>query len=148
MADVEHTLDRLGVGPVVLLGHSMGARVCIPLAVRMGPRCLGLIIEDMDVRPRRERAATARQLDKLRAFRQRQPDKEGAYAELEKFGYERRRTAPWIENTPGRVFPYEGEGGGWFIGIHPLASHTEVGTLLATTDAREALPRLREGIER
>jgi pimeloyl-ACP methyl ester carboxylesterase len=38
------------------VGHSMGARVCIPFAVRLGLRCRGLVIEDMDVRPRRARS--------------------------------------------------------------------------------------------
>ena len=69
VGDVVHTLDHLGLEEVVLLGHSMGGRLSVPLAVKLGARCRGLVIEDMDMRPRRGRIASAQRLKAMEGFR-------------------------------------------------------------------------------
>lgn len=137
-----------GPVPVCLgaaVGHSQGARVCIPLALQLGAKCLGLVIEDMDLRPRKPRDELSEEMrQRMEGFRGRYPDEESMYGEMEGVGYDRERVKAWVEGG-GRIWR---EGHEYVVGIHPLASHREVNALLATSEARDCFPRLRKDIDR
>lgn len=54
-ADILDLLDQSGISEFSVLGHSLGARTAIRLAEMSRPRCVALIIEDMEARSRSER---------------------------------------------------------------------------------------------
>ena len=56
-AAVAHTLEPLRLGPVVLVGHSMGCRVVLDAALRLGEDVVGLVLVDGSLRGAGEREA-------------------------------------------------------------------------------------------
>jgi pimeloyl-ACP methyl ester carboxylesterase len=121
VADLKATVDRhhlLENGKkIVLVGHSMGGRIAMAYAAAYPDTLAGVIIEDMDIKPRAVPAMEPAEVAKRRAFCREFPSWEAAAATLQEFGYGANRVAGWRKDK--RVF--QRDDGSWWSGINPMA---------------------------
>lgn len=98
LGDEEYTLDQLAedvhqfamehkLNQFVLVGHSMGSRVCIAYASKHPGKVKAIAIEDMDLLPREKRDLTAGEVEKLKQFKQVHATELEARQELEQYNH-------------------------------------------------------------
>jgi len=145
--DMRATIKGMTNRRLILVGHSMGARVAMRYAADYPEDIGALIVEDMDTRPREYEEPSDEELERMRAFTPSFETKEELDEALSSFGYADDRIAAWWES--GRLV--EKEKGVW-SGVNPLAHHLAMKNVLASTDASDAWKSLakhngREGFD-
>jgi len=119
-ADVRFTVvENLGLPPpFVLVGHSMGGRVAMQYGADYPQDLCGLVIEDMDVQPRRATFFTPDDLEERRAFSRQHDSWESLKASLSRW-YDPDRIDGW--RNDGRLFKQQDDR--WYSGINPMAHY-------------------------
>jgi len=133
---ITHNIPR----PFVLCGHSMGGMVVMRYAAQYPSDLSALVIEDMDIRPRRNRPFTASEFKRHEKFSRFFPSAEIAKATLVSFGYAPERVDGWFKT--GRVYPVEG---GYWSNINPMARYLACQHVLSSSDARKAFSSISTG---
>lgn len=144
--DILHTIDQLGIQRCVLVGYSLGARLAVPVALGLGQRSCGIVIEDIDMIPRIGGIEQA-ELDRCRRFEQWHKSKDDIYGELQKFGYQRSLVDRMFKD--GIIHQTEKDGETmWYIGVHPLVSKLEFHEILACEDGEILFAELKNAVFR
>jgi len=117
MDDVQKCLDDNFAEQkrVILLGHSMGARIALAYAAKYPDRVACLIMEDMDVdrRPVSDASFCVPQSDT--PFAKQFATKEAAIEALQKANYPQDRIDRWLND--GRI--HQQDDGTWWSGVNP-----------------------------
>ncbi|CAB9497701.1 Alpha beta hydrolase [Seminavis robusta] len=102
---------------LVLLGHSMGARVALAFAATYPERVACLIMEDMDIGRRRITEAPFVVPKPSTPFSRSFPTRKDAMEALVQAGYPQDRIDRWIQD--GRIFPNNKNNSGWWSSVNP-----------------------------
>jgi hypothetical protein len=141
-----HTIDEIGIDRCVIVGYSLGARLAVPVALGLGRRSCGIVIEDIDMIPRMGGIEQA-ELERCRKFEQWHKSKDDIYSELQQFGYERGLVDRMFQNGIIRQQEKDGEAM-WYIGVHPLVSKLEFHEILACEDSEILFAELHNAVNR
>jgi 2-succinyl-6-hydroxy-2,4-cyclohexadiene-1-carboxylate synthase len=140
VADIDRFVKEKGLKQVVLVSHSMGARIAMAYARRFPEKVRNLIIEDMDAKPREPIQLDTSMIEKLQKFQPIHDSLEQVEQELEKYDFPKEKFQSWLKQ--GRI--KQTENGKYFIGVHPYVSYLTHNACLATTVAEESFRKFSE----
>lgn len=106
-ADLAAFLDRVGLGPAILIGHSMGGKVAMRLAVEQPQRLRGLVVVDISPKayaPRWEREFTVLRALELNTLRSRAEAEKRLEADIPDWAFRKFLTTNLVRDTETQRF--------------------------------------------
>jgi pimeloyl-ACP methyl ester carboxylesterase len=139
IADIEQFVKEKNLHQFVMIGHSMGARVAIPYAVKHPEQIQALVIEDMEVLERPKEDIDALEIQHLKQFHSTHSNLDEVKKELEKYGYPPEKLESWLKQ--GRIKQVI-DTESYFIGVNPYFSYLMRQSLSSSDCALNAFEEL------
>jgi len=137
IADIEELVKKLGLLKFVLVAHSMGVRLALPYAAKHPEQVIGVVLEDLELKPRNKPNLKPDEIEKLRNFVKFHTDEKSVRDELAKFGYEERFDS-WKQDA--RIEQLND--GTLSININPYINYLFISRMTSLNIAYEAFVKL------
>lgn len=137
--DIHEFVMKKNIKQMVVVGHSMGARVATFYVARHPDNIKALVIEDMEMIPRPKEAVTAVELEHLKSFKQRHASSAEAIKELKSYGFTNEKIESLLQQQKIHAMGGTEE---VFIGINPYVTLLAKNEISASEKARSAFKEL------